>query len=131
MLSSDEYSFRFDAGVSMPSNSVKIEDKEKITICIAKHFLIYVCKGELDQLKSGMQHLGVLDLMFRHSALLGPLLTVSGIPQLTSSVLLELFNVDWSPEGSNQREIEEAVILNWTEYVRELESKYIYMRLIL
>ena len=30
---------------------------------------------------------------------------------------LKLFTVSWSPHGSNQRELEEAVILGWTEYV--------------
>ena len=123
MLSSDEYSFRFDAGVSMPSTSITIKDKEDIAMCIAKHFLVYVCKGELDQLKNGLKHLGVLDLLLRHPKLLSPLLSVSRKPKLTSSDFLQIFDVQWSPQGSNRREDEEAVIFGWTKYVNDLEGR--------
>lgn len=123
LLGSDDYSFRFDAGVSMPSTCVSIEDKEDIVMCIAKHFLIYVCKGELDQLKSGLKHLDILDLILRHPKHLCPLLTVSGKPKLTSSSFLQIFHVQWSPQGSNRREDEEAVIFGWTEYVNDLEGR--------
>ena len=130
LLSSEDYSFRFDAGVSMPFTSVKFEDKEEIATCIAKHFLIYMCKGELDQLKNGVKHLGVHDLMLKNPALFRPLLTDAGKIRLTSSTVLKSFNIDWSPRGSNQWEDEQAIILNWTDYVNELESKYYDERLI-
>lgn len=125
MLSSDEYSFRYDAGVTVPSTSVKLADTEEIVLAIAKHFLVYTCKGELDQLKKGLEHLNVLDLLLRHRTLVRPLFVAAGKEKLTSSRMLTLFRVDWSPHGSNQREVEEAVILGWTEYVNELESKMI------
>ncbi len=110
LLGSDEYSFRFNAGVSMSSTCVTIDDKEDIVLCIVKHYLMYVCKGELDQLKNGLKHLDVLGLMWRNPNLLGPLLTISGQPKLASSNFLQLFEVQWSPQGSNRREDEEAVI---------------------
>ena len=38
---------------------------------------------------------------------------------LTADALLALFKVKvWSPDGSNDREAEEAVIFNWENYIR-------------
>ena len=43
-----------------------------------------------------------------------------------SDTLLGLFKVkEWSPQGSNSREPEEAVIFNWENYVRETAGKNI------
>lgn len=52
-----------------------------------------------------------------YTSLLKPLLLSSGKRSLTSDELLKLFKVVWSPEGSNSRECEEAVIYGWTNYV--------------
>ncbi len=67
------------------TTSVTLDDKEDIVMCIIKHFLMYICKGELDQLKSGLNHLGVFNLIQRHPKHLCPLLTMSGRPKLKSS----------------------------------------------
>jgi hypothetical protein len=43
--------------------------------------------------------------------------------ELTADTLLGLFTVnEWSPEGSNSREAEEAVMFNWENYIRETEG---------
>ena len=123
LLNSDQLSFRFDGGVSIPSTSVSIEDKEKIAIALAKNFVIYSCKAELDQLKDGLSHLGVLNIFQDHPKLMKPLLLSSGKRSLNSSQVLDLFKTVWSPEGSNQREREESVIFGWTHYVHSCGGK--------
>ena len=45
-----------------------------------------------------------------------------GKPNLSCEGLIQLFKVLWSPVGSNQREIEESVILGWTEYINGLKD---------
>ena len=53
-----------------------------------------------------------------------PLFIRSNHPQLTADALLGLFKVKlWSPEGSNSRECEEAVIFNWQNYVQKTEGR--------
>ena len=53
-----------------------------------------------------------------------PLFLGSSLPQLSVDALLTLFKVrEWSPEGSNNREVEKGVILNWENYVREAEGR--------
>ena len=40
--------------------------------------------------------------------------------ELTADKLLGHFKIEvWSPKGSNDREDEEAIIVNWENYVRE------------
>ena len=78
--------------------------------------------AELEQLKQGLKELGVLNLLCSHPKLLKPLFLASGKPQLTSSTIINMFKVVWSPIGSNQREKEEAVILGWTEYLHGLKG---------
>ena len=122
LLDSKEFEFRFDAGLSFPSNSVKIENVDDIVRSLAMHFLVYSCKAELDQLKAGVSELGILSLIHSYPKLFKPLFTVTGKPQLTPDYVAAAFKVCWSPEGSNQRKDEEDVIFGWREYLQGLKG---------
>ncbi len=124
LLDSDEYSFRFDIGVSIPSSTALV-NKEGIALSIAMHYLVYRCKAELDQIKDGLRSLEILDLMAQHPTLMRPLFLESGKPKLSAESFLQIFNILWSPVGSNRREQEEAVIYGWTEYVHEIEGEIV------
>ena len=87
----------------MPAMSVTIENRNRIALSLATHYLIYTCKAELDGLKDGLAHLGVLDLLRQNWSVLR---TSASCEQ----PLLGLFTINWSPRGSNRREDEEAVI---------------------
>lgn len=123
LLKSEEFDFRFEAGVHIPFLSAKVEDKDKLVMAFINSYLLYSCKGEMDQLKDGLSHLGVLQLMRDHSLLMKPLFRSDGKQHLSSSALLDLFKILWSPEGANDREIEESIIYGWTNYVHECGSK--------
>ena len=102
LLGSEDYNFRYDAGVCMPSTAVSLKQKEDIALALAKHYLLYSTMAELEQLKQGVKELGILNLL--HA-------------QLSPSTVINMFKVIRSPVGSNQRDKEEAVILGWTEYI--------------
>ena len=57
LLDSNEFQFQFDAGVAPPSSTFQIDDKNKIAVDLAKHFIIYSSKAELDQFQSGLETL--------------------------------------------------------------------------
>ena len=40
LLDSDELSFRFDAGVTVPSTALKIENKDEVTIALGTNVVI-------------------------------------------------------------------------------------------
>ena len=61
--------------------------------------------------------------MQNNSAHFLPLFLGSNQSKLTADTLLGLLKVkEWSPEGSNSRESEEAVMFNWENYLREAEG---------
>ena len=51
-----------------------------------------------------------------------PLFLASGKPKVSARSLLSMFEIRWSPQGSNQREAEEAVVFGWTEYIHDMEG---------
>ena len=127
LLGSDDFSFRFDLWINVPVCSVKFEDKDQLVLAFIKNHLIYSCKGELDQLKEGLECLGVLKLLQDYPKLMRPLFLASGKQCLSATELLSLFTVAWSPVGSSARELEESVIFIWTNYVHECAGQlYIF-----
>ena len=123
LLDSEEFEFRFDAGVTTPSAALTLQDQKQVAISMAMHFLVYTTKAELDQLKDGLGHLGVLDLMHTFPSQMKPLFLASGKPKVSALSLIAMFEIEWSPQGSNQREAEEAVVFGWTEYIHDMEGE--------
>ena len=65
-----------ECGYCKPSSAVDLEDKEGIVKAISLHFLIFKAKAELDQLKDGLQILGVASAMQAMPDTFLPLFTV-------------------------------------------------------
>ena len=126
LLDGDLFDLRCTCGITVPSQSLKFKDLPQLIRSFCLHFVLYSAKSELDSIKEGLTILGLLSVMQKHSTQFLPLFLGSNHPKLTSDTLLGLFKVkEWSPQGSNSREPEEAVIFNWENYVRETEGKYV------
>ena len=123
LLDSDEkMGFRFSIGVSMPSSSVRLADREAIVQSVAKHYSVLSVKAELDQIVDGLKTMGVLDLFRSRPNLMRPLLMGKPPASLTSDYMINLFTPALSPSGSNQREGEDATVLQWINYVQMIEG---------
>lgn len=123
LLDGDLFDLRCTCGITVPSNSLKFKDLTEIIRSFCLHFVIYSAKSELDQIKEGLGTLDLLNVMQNNSAHFLPLFLGSNQSKLTADTLLGLLKVkEWSPEGSNSREYEEAVMFNWENYVRETEG---------
>ena len=109
-MDSEEFEYRFEAGVATPTSFISIEDKKEVAMSMALHFLVYKTKAGFDQLKEGLGNLGILWLIHQYRNQLKPLFLATGKPKVTSA-MLSMFKVQWSPQGSNRKESEEAVIL--------------------
>ena len=120
------FQFRFEFGFSAPSSKLTLADKVNMVRTLSLHYLIYANRAEIDQLMDGLKTLGILQLMQQHPQLFRPLLQSATKPLLTSSQMLKLFQPVWSPNGSNQREKEELVVLNWTTYLDEMQGMFLY-----
>ena len=120
LLDGDLFDLRCTCGITVPSRSLKFKDLAEIIHSFCLHFIIYSAKSELDQIKDGMGTLDVLSVMQRNPSQFLPLFLGNNRPTLTADELIGLLKVkEWSPEGSNSRQSEEAVIFNWENYVRE------------
>ena len=108
--------------MATPTSFISIEDKKEVAMSLAMHFLVYKTKAGLDQLKEGLGNLGIHQ---SHNQL-KPLFLATGKPKVSASAVLSMFKVQWSPQGSNQKESEEAVILGWNEYVHDLEGMLLH-----
>lgn len=120
LLDGDLFDLRCTCGITVPSRSFKLKDLAELIHSICLHFTIYSAKSELDQIKEGLATLDVLTAMQRSSSQFLPLFLGNNRSELTADELIGLLKVkEWSPEGSNSRQSEEAVIFNWENYVRE------------
>lgn len=124
LLDSNEFNVRFEIGLGGPTSHFQFSDRDRLVQSFSMHYSILMVKAELDQMLDGMKTLGVLDLMRSNPKTMRPLF-VPGGPVLTTDSMFDLFRGVFSPKGSNQREIEESIIVMWSNYLQLIEGKHI------
>ena len=123
-MESDEYSFRYDIGISQPAHAFSLADKEKIISLMSKHFCILQVKAELDQMLCGLSStLNVLELIRDNRQQMRPLFLYTSLPPLTWESLYNLLPARMSVEGANKRECEEAVMMRWIKLTQIIEGQ--------
>ena len=123
LLDSDEFDFRYTAGLAQPTSNLELKDRDRIVASLAMHFSIMHCMTELIQLKEGLSELNVLHLLQSHPHVVRPLLVFSSAKRLTVDKLYDLFEANLSPIGSNRRETEESVYMHWITLMEEIGGK--------
>ena len=119
LLATDEYDFLLDCGVNI---NASLDDKMRIKQAVIKHYCIYSCKAELDQLLAGLNSLGVGDLLKKHPHSFLALLV--GQPNsLTAETLQDMMSFKFSIDGSNIREQEEEAAMHWITFLSEIDDK--------
>ena len=111
--------FRFKAGFSKPV--VTIEDKDKLFHAIALHYNLLTALSEINQFVEGLNLHGLLDHVRQHP-LKARQLFLHTENQLTAEKVDDLFMPVFSPRESNKRTSVEAVSLNFSSYLEEVES---------
>ena len=74
----------FDSGYRRPTTTATLEDKREIMNTIFLHQTIYSCLAELDQLKEGLNVLGIIDEMMKNPDLLINFFTSVNAKNLTA-----------------------------------------------
>ena len=126
MIDSDDFDFRYEIGVSQPVNTLKLSDKERLIVdLMAKHFTILIVKAELDQMfKCGLSStLNILELV-RENKGMRQLFVYDQQPPMSWDDLYNILPAVMSPEGSNRREEEEAVMMKWIKLSQAIEGVY-------
>ena len=123
LIDTNEYNFRFEAGMNLPSAAMGTINKGEIAKALAMHYVIYSSMAELEHIKKGLRVLGVQKLMSANITTLKPLFCKLN-DKLSAASFVNLFDICWSPLNTTKREEEEGVILAWTEYVMNTEGKF-------
>lgn len=119
LLDTEEYDFRFNLGIV----GCHLGEVGHIVSVIAKQYAILNVKAELDQMLCGMADtLNVLEMVREHPQMRS-LFVFSKRPPLTADNLYDLVPALYSPRGSNQRDKEEAIIMQWIAFTNFVEGK--------
>lgn len=120
MLSQEEFEFLFDCGYSKALASCNLSDRPEMLECVIVHFTHYRVRAELDQLKEGLAKVGILRAIQTNPFLFKPLLCPDIRLEVTSQYIRDLFVPSLSEVGSNARRLEEDILYNWEEYLKEI-----------
>lgn len=90
---------------------MNISDKETLVSAVSLHYTVLGSLTELEQLKRGLQTARFESLMENHACLLKPLFFPSNMT-VTADFIQDLFIVQYSDLGSNNRSKEEAIMMN-------------------
>lgn len=120
LLEEEEFDFRFDCGYTKPTCQIELSDREEIIKCLWLHYVFFRPHAELEQLKRGLRETLQLEaLVDMHPEEMRSFLVASADFDITADYLLDSFIILYSQQGDNKRTAEEAVIMNWNDYVME------------
>lgn len=122
LLTEDQADLVYECGFATSITQVTLEHIPMLVRAICIHSCIVPIKAELDQLGEGLKLFDVLDLVQKRPILMKELFACSGSSTLTVNSMLPLFEIDYSPEGSNARETEEAAVVHWNEFLLDVEN---------
>lgn len=120
-LVDEDYEFIMECGFMKPVSKISLGDVPEIVRTVCIEFVVNRSTQETNQFLNGFETLNVGSLIKRHPAAMKQLLTY--VPcQVTARELMDLLVPMYSPRGSNRREEEECIILNWNDYLQDLEG---------
>ena len=121
LICSSDYEFVLECGVTKPVVMMHLADKEKIISAVCLHYTVLGSLAELEQLRRGLHTLRFSVLMESYPFLFKQHFLHCNT-SVTADFIQDLFHVDYSVPGSNNRVKEEAIIMNWVSYLQDLEG---------
>ena len=121
-MATEDYSC-FDCGFTKADSSISLNDINLFVRAVWLHFTVYRIDGEIQQLREGLINtLNFSQLVGANHNAVWSLFTSKGHRSLSTSFMQEIFLVQYSPDGSNSRIHEEAVIINWFNHLQDCEG---------
>lgn len=122
-LGKDCYAFRFDYGYCKSAANLTIKDKDDFINVVWLHHIFFVPHAELEQLRKGFREtLEVEILCLQHPDKLVEVLAANKLFIPSSKHFIDEAVIDYSDNGSNDRTKEEAIVVNWNNFVNECET---------
>ena len=108
-----ELEYRFECGYN---KALKFSEKEDFIRTIWLHFVFYLSQSELEKFQNGfVETLGMDELIVLHPGIVWDCLIKTDCFNVTANFLLDSYVAIFSDVGSNNREAEEAIIVNWSK----------------
>ena len=101
-----------------------LKNKDCIVNIILRHVLVDSTRYLLEDLKKGLETLGVLEAIKKYPDHLRELFTKENISPLDAATVDAIFNIDYDEQGSNGRAIQELAIIHWRDYLQDCESMF-------
>ena len=112
----EEFDFIGECGFIKPVIQVTMRDVPTILSNVCREYLILRSSHEIAQFLEGLNTLGIASLIKVYPSSMKQLFLYNPTP-LSSQALADLFVPVLSPRGSTIREEEEAVFMNWNDYL--------------
>ena len=122
LLVDDKFAFVVECGFLKPATSVVMGDIADLVHTVFLEYVILRSTQEIAQFRDGLEALGIATLIQQHPLPLKKLFLHDHTENVTAQYLSDLLKPVFSPHGHNQREDEEAVILNWHDYLKDVEG---------
>ena len=110
----------FETSFSVPVSKLTLDHVPTLK---KAHACIVPIKAELDQMVEGMKLFSIIDVVRKvphpFKELFVPTTSNSS---LSAAMMLELFNVELSIVGSNNRENEESAVCHWNEFLMDVQN---------
>ena len=98
---------------------------------IIRHILVDSTRYLLDDLKKGLQTLGVLDAIQNSPEQFRDVFTKENIRPLDAETVDVLFSTQFEEQGSNERPKQELAMVYWRDYLQDCESEFQNLNLFL
>lgn len=85
------------------------------------HYSIGICLVELDQLRGGFSCLKFDELLKNHPEIIKKVFMPQEF-EVTANYIQDTFMPNFSPLGTTNRHREEAIIMNWIQYLQHVEG---------
>ena len=106
--------------------NIELAEKESFVRSIWLHYVLFQPLAELDQFRSGLLDTLQLELLsITHGEKLQSLLAQSTAFDVTAEYLQESFIALYSDNGSNDRTLEEAIVMHWVDYLDECKGMFL------
>ena len=122
LLLQDSFKFVFECGFMKPAAFVKLSDIPTITKQVCMDYVLVRSSLEMDQFCKGLETHNILHLIRTSKYAVKKLYVHDFQGSVTVQSLFELLTPEFSPRGSNIREEEEAVVMNWHDYLKDIEG---------
>lgn len=117
-----EFKFIKECGFLKQPHKITLDDVCEITETVCVEYLIHRNVAEIQQFMDGLDVLGIGALLKSYPECFKEMF-IHTPKVVTAHDLDKLFIPQFSPHGSNIREKEEAIVLNWKDYIYEAEGK--------